>query len=58
MPWKESSVMNEHMRFVLRLEDGEKMAHLCREFGVSRKTGYKIYCRRDMQKPSFLTCNI
>jgi len=37
--------MNERMRFVLRLEDGEKMAQLCREFGISRKTGYKIYDR-------------
>jgi putative transposase len=28
-----------------RLLDGEKMADLCREFGISRKTGYKIYNR-------------
>jgi len=42
MPWKESSVMDERMRFVIRLKDGESMASLCREFGVSRKTGYKI----------------
>jgi putative transposase len=33
------------MRFVLRLEDGERMSELCREFGISRKTGYKIYSR-------------
>lgn len=37
--------MNERMRFVLRLEDGEKMTQLCREYGISRKTGYKIYDR-------------
>src|SRR3974390_651046 len=42
MPWKESSVMGERMRFVIRLQDGESMASLCREFGISRKTGYKI----------------
>jgi hypothetical protein len=42
MPWKESSVMDERMRFVIRLQDGESMAALCREFGISRKTGYKI----------------
>jgi hypothetical protein len=41
MPWKESSVMDEGMRFVIRLQDGETMASLCREFGISRKTGYK-----------------
>lgn len=45
MPWKESSVMDERMRFVLRLEDGDRMSDLCREYGISRKTGYKIYDR-------------
>ena len=45
MPWKESSVMDERMRFVIRLPDGESMASLCREFGISRKTGYKIQDR-------------
>jgi len=45
MPWKESSVMDERMRFVIRLKDGESMAALCREFGISRKTGYKIFER-------------
>jgi transposase-like protein len=45
MPWKERSVVEERMRFVLRLNDGESMASLCREFGISRVTGYKIYER-------------
>lgn len=45
MPWKESSVMDERIRFVIRLQDGESMASLCREFGISRKTGYKIIDR-------------
>ena len=45
MPWKERSVMEERMRFVLRLKDGESMASVCREFGISRVTGYKIYER-------------
>ena len=45
MPWKERSVVEERMRFVLRLKDGESMASLCREFGISRVTGYKIYDR-------------
>ena len=30
---------------VARLLEGEKMAPLCREFGISRVTGYKIYNR-------------
>ena len=37
--------MDERLRFVARLLDREKMAVLCREFGISRKTGYKIFNR-------------
>jgi len=37
--------MDERLRFVARLLDGEKMALLCREFDISRQTGYKIYNR-------------
>ena len=45
MPWKECHIMDERLRFVARLLEGEKMAPLCAEFGISRKTGYKIYDR-------------
>ena len=45
MPWKELCVMDERIKFVGRLLDGEKMTDLCTEFGISRKTGYKIYRR-------------
>ena len=45
MPWKESSVMEERLRFVARLLDGEGMSEVYRQFGISRKTGYKIYNR-------------
>jgi putative transposase len=44
--------MDERLRFVARLLDGEKMAEVCREFDISRKTGYKIlerYKRRGME---------
>lgn len=37
--------MDERVRFVARLLDGEKMAQLCREFAISRKTGCKIFDR-------------
>ena len=37
--------MDERMRFVIRHKDGESMAALCREFQISRKTGYKILDR-------------
>src|SRR5881227_3647608 len=40
MPWKECHVMDERLRFVARRLEGEKMAPLCAEFGISRKTGY------------------
>jgi putative transposase len=45
MPWQECSKVEERMRFVARLLEGEKMAVLCREFDISRKTGYKIFQR-------------
>ena len=45
MPWKECNPMDERLKFIARLLDGEKMAGLCREFGISRKTGYKILTR-------------
>ena len=37
--------MDERLRFIARLLEGEKMAVLCREFDVSRKTGHKIFNR-------------
>ena len=45
MPWKACSVMEERLRFVARLLEGEAMTDLCREFGISRKTGYKLFNR-------------
>lgn len=45
MPWRECSVMEERLRFVARLLAGEGMSDVCRDFGISRKTGYKIFNR-------------
>ena len=45
MPWKVCSVMEERLRFVARLLDGESMTDVCREFGISRTTGYKLLAR-------------
>ena len=45
MPWKECDKMDERLKFIARLLEGEKMAVLCRQFNISRKTGYKIYNR-------------
>jgi putative transposase len=33
------------LKFVARLLEGEKMVVLCREFDISRKTGYQIFSR-------------
>lgn len=45
MAWKECSIMDDRLKFVARLLEGEKMAAVCREFGITRRTGYKIYER-------------
>ncbi len=37
--------MDERLQFVGRRLAGEPMTELCREFGISRKTGYKIFDR-------------
>ena len=37
--------MDERLRFVARLLEGEAMTDVCREFGISRKTGYKVFER-------------
>jgi hypothetical protein len=40
MPWKECNQIDERLKFIARLLDGEKMAAVCRDVKVSRKTGY------------------
>jgi hypothetical protein len=40
MPWKASSVMEERLRFVARLLDGEAMTEVCRQIHpIESKTG-------------------
>jgi hypothetical protein len=55
MPWKESSVMDERLRFIARLLEGKTMTDLCVEFRISRKTGYKIYDRYKQSGSEALT---
>jgi transposase InsO family protein len=41
MPWRTESVMDQRIEFVLRAAGGEEsIAELCRDYGISRPTGY------------------
>lgn len=42
MPWKRTDVSEQRVRFVVRAGSGnERLTRLCREFGISRPTGYR-----------------
>src|SRR6185369_7531634 len=46
MPWRTESVMDQRVEFVLRAAQGEEtMTELCRDYGISRPTGY-LWLRR------------
>lgn len=46
MPWTETGLINERLRFVAQAQEGlYGMAELCERYGVSRQTGYKILNR-------------
>lgn len=54
MPWKETSIMTERLKFIMRVNEGEKITDLCEEFGISRKTGHKIINRFNEYGPEGL----
>jgi putative transposase len=50
MPWKETCVMEERMRFVLAAKkEGAVMSRLCAEAGISRQTGYALLKRYEAE---------
>jgi transposase InsO family protein len=51
VPWKVSGPVSERLEFVKRWQDGERVADLCREFGISRKTAYKLLARFKEEGP-------
>ena len=52
MPWKATSVMEERIKFIVRAsQEGVNISKLCREFGISRPTGYQ-WLRRYRQAGS------
>jgi transposase InsO family protein len=42
VPWKAKSPMDLRKEFVQRLAAGEGLVELCRQYGISRKTGHKF----------------
>ena len=50
MPWNECNVVEDRLRFIARLLDGEKMAGLCREFGRQFKSGYQSLVAFDVRE--------
>lgn len=52
MPWARTDVSEQRIQFVSRAASGkERMAGLCREYGIARPTGYR-WLRRFQQVPS------
>jgi transposase InsO family protein len=46
MPWQERTVMSERQEFIaFARQEGATIAAVCRQFGISRKTGYKWLAR-------------
>ena len=41
MPWKETQKMDQRIEFVMKSLTCQHFGELCREYGISRKTGYK-----------------
>lgn len=62
MPWKVSPMEEERFKFVVEVQKNEKSFRtLCREFGVSRPTGYTtecMWCGRysEARDPDVLSC--
>ena len=45
MAWTACSVMDERLRLVVNMIDGEPMTEVCRGFGISRKIGHEVLAR-------------
>jgi len=52
MPFRETNVMDERIKFIAELRQGElSMSQLCRKYGISRDIGYKWKARYEAQGP-------
>jgi transposase InsO family protein len=45
VPWKTRTPVDLRREFIRRLHAGERLTELCREYGISRKTGHKFRAR-------------
>jgi len=54
MPWMEDTKVEKRQKFIMRLEQDVSMAQACREFGISRPTGYKWKDRFEQEGPQGL----
>lgn len=45
MPWKTRTPVDLRTEFMQRLAKGERVSDLCRDYGISRKTGHKYKAR-------------
>ena len=55
MPWNYTDPVNERLKFVAAAQRGRRtMTELCADFGISRKTGYKILKRYEEEGPEAL----
>src|ERR1041384_718037 len=41
MPWKESQMLDQRIEFAMKAQQHPNFRELCREYGISGKTGYK-----------------
>jgi putative transposase len=55
MPWRETCVVDERVRFIAALQEAdEPFAVICERFEISRKTGYKWLARYEQGGPAAL----
>ena len=55
MPWKESRIVDQRLQFLSSYQKKEmSLSDLCREFGVSRPTGYRWISRYNETGPEGL----
>jgi transposase len=55
MPWRETCVVDERVRFIAALREAdEPFAVICKRFEISRKTGYKWLARYEDGGPAAL----